>query len=379
LGVFLWLEIAYKILEKDAQKSKRDHDLLRKYEHLDQLFRKRVDTGLGDFTERLKLLTENLVERFTTKIESDAVSGLKSSEVLEVVYGQDIAELREAILSYLHMKGFVLFLFDNLDRIWTPGGFGPDDATVLIGLIEAMQEITRKFRKDKLDFRWAIFVRSDVYEFLIRGMADYGKLAIQSLEWSDRDQLKALFEQRLMSGQKEHAKEAFWKRVSVPTVQGKPALDFVIDGSLMRPRYLIRMFETARRRALTFGRAMIAEEDYKKALEELGWQVLEDLDREVSDLVPEGSSLLWDLLDHRDELTPDKLKYVAGKKIGSAADLQRLIDVLIWNGSLGVQTPAGPRFIFDTGYKRQYLASAIEADRNVKLILHPTLCAAVES
>jgi hypothetical protein len=140
----------------------------------------------------------------------------------------------------------------------------------------------------------------------------------------------------------------------------------------------IRLFETARRRAVTFGRAQIEEDDYRRAIEELGWQVLEDLDREVSDLVADGTNLLWELINHRDGLTPEKLRYIAGKKMSNRSEIDRLIDVMLWNGSLGVTIDGDVKFIFDTGYKRQYLASAIGGDKNIPLVLHPTLCAAVQ-
>ena len=130
---------------------------------------------------------------------------------------------------------------------------------------------------------------------------------------------------------------------------------------------------------MTFGRLRVEEEDYSKALEELGWQVLEDLDREIADLVPDGSTLLWELIDHRENLTSEKLRYIAAKKIKEAEEIDRLIDVMIWNGSLGVQVNGAVKFIFDTGYKRQYLASAINADKKPPLVLHPTLCAALGS
>ncbi len=63
----------------------------------------------------------------------------------------------------------------------------------------------------------------------------------------------------------------------------------------MRPRYLIRLFETARRRAVTLGREKIDDSDYKNGVEELGWQVLEDFDRELADIVPDAKDLLFEL------------------------------------------------------------------------------------
>jgi hypothetical protein len=376
----LWLEIAYKLLEKDEQRSLRDDRLLPGYRALKGLFEARVDTGTGDFSERLRLLSENIVDRFKESGIGDSDMGqIDSSKVLEAIYGHDLRELREGVMDYLRLKGFVFYLFDNLDRFWTPGGFTSDDALIVVGLAEAMQEISRKFRKKRLDFRWAIFVRSDVYEFLIRGMADYGKLSVQSLEWGDRALLKVLFEQRLQASapRLEEAWEKTWTRASADTVDGVPVMDFLIDGSMMRPRYLIRLFETARRRAVTFGRQRIEQDDYQIALRELGWQVLEDLDREISDLVKDGSDLLFEILQAREDLTVAKLRYLAGKRIHNSDDIAKLIDVMLWNGSVGVLDGQSAKYIFDTGYKRQYLAAIINGHQDTRLVLHPTLVAAV--
>ncbi|WP_395650769.1 P-loop ATPase, Sll1717 family [Brevundimonas sp.] len=376
----LWLEIAYKLIEKDEQKAYRDPALLVKFEKLQALFNDRVDTGAGDFSERLKRLTSSIVARFEAhKDDGQDIKDLKSSHVLRIIYGEDIKNLRATVLDYLRIKGFVFFMVDNLDRFWTPGGFTDDDALIVVGLIESMQEITRKFRNNGLDFRWSIFVRSDVYEFLVRGMADYGKLAVQSLEWSDRDLLKVMFERRVLSAFSNTTVgwRDLWGTVSDAYVSGKPVLDFLVDGSLMRPRYLIRLFETARRRAITFGRSRIVEQDYSSALKELGWQVIEDLDREIADLIPNGSDLLFEIIHAGEGLTVDKFRYVASKKLTDPESVNRLLEVMLWNGSLGVCQNGQPKYIFDCGYKRQYLTALIEADSDARLYLHPTLRAAL--
>jgi hypothetical protein len=369
----LWLEIAYKILEKDELKARNDSELGSRYALLETLYRKRVDTGEGDFSERLKLLSENIISRFADIVTIDDT--LKSSEVLQIVYGEDIRELRDVVLSYLRLKGFVLFLFDNLDRIWTPGGFTDDDAVILVGLAEAMQDISRRFSKKAYEFRWVLFIRSDVYEFLIAGMADYGKLSTHSIEWSDRAQLIALFNRRMVSSV--DGTQLQFDAISVPVVDGRKTVEFLIDGSIMRPRYLIRLFETARRRALTLNRKKINEDDYRFALSELGWQCLEDLDREIVDLVSNAKHFLFEVLEHRDDLTPAKLKYIAAKSITDQSEIARLIDVMIWSGCLGVRSNSGDKYIFNSGYKRQYLSSLIRAD-DAPLVIHPTLRAAIE-
>lgn len=369
----LWLEIAYKLLEKDQHASRRDPQVLERYMQLERLFNARVDTGIGDFSERLRLLADNIIERYKLKHKINGLQDyLKSSEVLEIIYGNDLRELRESVSKYLKIKGYVLFLFDNLDRIWTPGGFDDSDALILIGLAEAMQEISRKFSKNEQDFRWSIFIRSDVYEFLVAGMADYGKLSTASLEWTDREQLKTLFNFRL------HAQDTHrpiqLSQISDMVVNGVPVIDFLIDKSMMRPRYLIRLFETARRRAMTLSRGQIIEDDYEKALIELGWQVLEDIDREISDLVPDGTAFLFEMLSHKDDLYPDKIRYLANARVPSSEVAEKLIDVLIWSGAIGVCENGSTRYIFDCGYRRQYLRAVINANASIKLSVHPTLC-----
>ncbi|MFC3077820.1 P-loop ATPase, Sll1717 family [Phenylobacterium terrae] len=375
----LWLEIAYKLLEKDQTRAYRDPSLLERYRKLEKLFTSRVDTGAGDFSERLRRLSDGIIDRFRSAIPATGEARhMNSSEVLQIVYGQDVHELRETVSDYLRVKGFVFFLLDNLDRFWTPGGFTDDDALIVVGLIESMQEITRKLTRRKLDFRWAIFVRSDVYEFLIRGMADYGKLSVQSLEWSDRDLLKVMFERRVTSGARISMRwDELWAQASAPHVGGKPALDFLVDGSLMRPRYLIRLFETARRRAITFGRHRIEESDYQAALKELGWQVIEDLDREIADLVPDSSDLLFEILQANGDLTAHKFKYIVGKRLHDAKAVEKLLDIMLWNGSIGVMDGPNSKFIFDCGYKRQYLGALITADPDAQLMIHPSLVAAL--
>lgn len=371
----LWLEIAYKLLEKDKMRARRDSHLLVQYQALDELFKSRVDTGAGDFSERLQRLSDKIVDRFVAS--GTAGQQIDSSKVLEIVYGQEISELRNSVLSYLKLKGYVFFLLDNLDRFWTPGGFSDDDALIVIGLIESMQEITRKFGKRQVEFRWAVFVRSDVYEFLIGGMADYGKLAVQSLEWSDRELLRVLFERRAMSGVSSAiAWKDAWEQISVSIVDGKPVLDFLVEGSLLRPRYLIRLFETARRRAITFGRNKISDADYMAALAELGWQVIEDLDREIADLIPSGKDLLFEILQAGDDLTLAKFKYIVSKRLKSNETVEKLLDVMLWSGSIGVFENGEPKYIFDCGYKRQYLATLISSDAEIRLKIHPTLEAA---
>src|SRR6185437_5819393 len=274
------------------------------------------DTGSGDFSERLLRLTDRIVDRFG---KSSFPNGNihTSSQVLEIVYGTEIRAMRDEVLSYLKVKGNLFLLFDNIDRFWTPAGFDATDSLIISGLVESLQEIKKRFAREHVNFVWAVFVRSDVYEFVVKGMADYGKMAVGTTEWNDRALLQRMFERRVMSGLQDE--KLSWReiceRVSVQQVNGTPTMDFLIDSCLMRPRYLIRLFENARQRAVTFERAQIEAEDYAKALEELAWQVLEDFDRELVDIVPSAHDLIFDLVQIGPSFSLSELREAIARRV----------------------------------------------------------------
>lgn len=372
------LEITYKLLEKDQKRAKYDSQLQERYRRLESAYNSRVDTGSGDFSERLTRLADRIVERFKHRESADQ-STLSSSKVLEIVYGAEIRTLRDEINAYLKIKGVVVFLFDNIDRFWSQAGFDSVDALIIVGLIEALQEVKKRFARVKTDFDWVTFIRSDVFEFVVKAMADYGKVPVASVEWNDEQLLLSLLEHRVMShftGKSVNWPD-LWKTVSVAAVRGTPTLHFLSESSLMRPRYLIRLFETARRRAVTLRRSKIEEEDYLKAREELGWQVWEDVSHELFDIVPEAEDLLYDLTTLGSQTSLADLKLAIEKKVdGDKVDA--VIDVLVWSGCIGVVGPKGPTYIADCGFRRPFIRSLMEqAAAGKSILLHPTLCSLI--
>lgn len=372
----LWLEIAYKLLEKDIKVVQHNSTLGEKYYRLRSFFEARVDTGAGDFSERLRLLTDLISERFDNFAQQKDLNSIKSSEILQIIYGSEIAQLRDEILSYLKQKDCVLFLFDNLDRMRTTSSFDQDDAILIVGLIEAMQSIAKSFRKSNFDFRWALFIRSDVYHFVVGKMADYGKHTVRSLDWSDKDVLKRLLQRRIVNSldTKGQTWDSVWSSISVPQVGESDVFDFIVAASLMRPRYVIKIFEAAKRRAVNMGHQKIEEADYMAALEDLGWNVSEDLDLELRDIVPDTSSLLYDIGQLEGACGLPELREAIEARVGATDIVEKVFDVLLWSGAIGIAPHSGPAiYIFDCGYKLQYLRSLIEKNPSSEVKLHPTL------
>ena len=369
------LEIANKLLEKDAKRAKFDSRIMEKFDRLLSAYNSRVDTGSGDFSERLTRLADRIVERFNAERPDESIS---SGKLLEIVYGAEIRSLREEIFSYLRIKGIVFFLFDNIDRFWTQAGFDSTDALIIVGLIEGLQELKKRFRRADIEFDWTTFIRSDVFEFVVKGMADYGKVPVASVEWNDVDLITAMFQARVMRGFADRSVtwKSVWDVITVSSVRNKPVLEFLIEASLMRPRYLIRLFETARRRAVTLHRDRIEEDDYVRALEELGWQVLEDVSRELTDIVPSAEDLLFEITSLGARSSLNDLRAQIAARV-PADMIEAVIDILIWAGCVGVDGPKGPTYISDCGFRRPYIRSLMMDGSKNSILLHPTLASLI--
>ena len=375
----IWLEIAYKLLEKDERRVRYDSRLMPTYDRLNEAYRQRVE-GAGDFAERLAGLTERIVSRYEGQCQQEDPK-LSSSKILEIVYGSEIHSIRNEVLQYLKVKGIVFFLFDNLDRFWTSPSFTEIDASIIIGLVESLANIKRRFDQEGVEFYWAIFLRSDVFEFVVKGMADYGKLSVGSVEWNDRELLLSMFKNRILAGFEGNTADwnEIWEAVSVQKVGEVSTLDFLIESSLMRPRYLIRLFETARRRAVTLGKNTIEEADYQAALYELGWQVLEDFDRELADVVPNAEQLLFNVAQIGTKMSLNDLRETIGQKVTEPPMVDRIIDVLIWTGCIGVQGSTGVTYISDCGFKRPYIRALLNDSEEKTIVFHPSLAAIISS
>lgn len=66
---------------------------------------------------------------------------------------------------------------------------------------------------------------------------------------------------------------------------------------------------------------------YRNGTEELGWQVLEDFDRELADIVPDAKDLLFELALSGERISLSKLRGVIQGKVGEEALVETVIDI----------------------------------------------------
>jgi hypothetical protein len=196
----IYLEIAYKLLEKDQLAYRYSHDIHEAYIALNRAYQAEDFSAEGDFSERLAMLSHHIGAQYQQKYGTQEGRRLTANEVTELVYTHDIKLLRTLISSYLQRKDSVWVLFDNLDRGWSTQGVDVIDAIVLRCLVDAGRKVEREMRKAGHTVRCIVFVRDDVYDHLMHNSPDYGKELRAALDWNDADMLREMLRLRLVSG-----------------------------------------------------------------------------------------------------------------------------------------------------------------------------------
>jgi hypothetical protein len=361
----LYLEISYKVLEKDKDRHTRDGRLYEPYRRLLNVYQS-GDAGEGDFSERLLSLSQDLVTKFQETFGKATEQRLTAQQVTELIYKHNIREIRDALSAYLKFKNAVWILFDNLDKGWSAHGLTSNDVLILRSLIDAARKIQREVQKEGHDFHCVVFVRNDVYQLLVESSADYGKESRAVLDWTDADLLRELLRRRIVqNGLPEDAGfERVWSQICVSHYKGEETSQYLIDRSLMRPRNLLKIFAHCRGFAVNLGRERIEQVDIEKGLRAYSLDLITEADQELTDIIGSDTALLYHFIGEGDHFEQSQVASIV-RGAGIPDDrIETVIEFLLYYGFLGVTLDSEtPRYIFDVGYDMKLLKVLISKNQ----------------
>lgn len=370
----LYLEICYKVLEKDRDRHTRDGRLYEPYRRLLGAYNS-GDAGEGDFSERLLLLSRDLVSKFQKEFGEDREQRLNSKQVTELVYKHNVREIRETLSEYLRFKNAVWVLFDNLDKGWSSHGLTGNDTLILRSLIEAARKIQREVQREGHNFHCVVFVRNDVYQLLVETSADYGKESRAALDWTDSDLLRELVRRRLIQNGLpfDTTFERVWSQICVSHYNGEETSQYLIDRSLMRPRNLLKIAAHCRGFAVNLGRERIEQGDIEKGLKAYSLDLITEADQELTDIIGSETALLYHFIGEGDQFDRSKLEAIIKGAAIQGEKIASTIDFLLYYGFLGIRIGGeGVRYIFDVGYDMKLLKTLISKhERTLSYILNP--------
>lgn len=376
----LYLEIAFKLLEKDRMRYLRDASLYEKYLRLKGVYES-GDAGEGDFSERLLGISRSLVDSFKERYGKAREQRLTSSEVTELVHKHNIRDVREALSDYLDSKEGVWVLFDNLDKGWASHGLKAEDITIVRCLIEAARKVQRQMQSDEHKFHCIVFIRNDVYQLLVEGSADYGKESRAVLDWNDPDLLREMLRKRLVYGDlpRDTPFDKVWNTVCVSHYRGEETSSFLIERSLMRPRNLIKLVTHCRGFAVGLEHEKIGIDDIDKGLKSYSLDLITEADQEITDILGEDTNLLYHFIGEGQTFSESRLEEIC---IGAGVSPERVgevIEFLIYYGFIGIfGEDEVPKFLYDVNYDMKFMSVLVKkAKNNLIYVLNPAFHAAL--
>jgi len=378
----LLLEICHKIIEKDRDLHKTNHELLKPYQELAQEYQGDPYVSEGDFAERMLKLTQRIMKDFKEVVGSEKKqTRLNTEELTNLLYKHDMKLLRDRLSSYLQHKRELWILFDNIDKGWPSRGLGEEDVMILRSLLDAMSKLDRYLKKGETAFRGIVFIRNDVYELLLKHTADRGKTSRVVLDWTDQELLRELLRRRLVANdlKPETPFLDVWQSICVSHVGVDESSTYLIDRCLMRPRSLIELVYQCRSHAVNLGHSRIEVADIQEGEVTYSNDLVINLGFEINDVLADAADVLYEFVgssvrqSHQEIM--DKLAKL--KIVGERAF--EIVDALLWFCFFGVvREDETVSYIYSVNYNMKHLRALVKAPESAVYYINPAFWAGLE-
>ncbi len=346
----LLTELAYKIVDIDANVARRNMQQYKLYSEIQQLSGWAPDAEQGDFSERLLTLVDSILDR------GHMIQDISTSaQVAQLIYSTDVRKLSDAIGQYLSSREGVWLLFDNLDKGWPVSGAGPIDILILRSLLDATRKLQRQLARKNVECHAVAFVRNDIYDHLLNSIPDKGKDTAVTLEWQDPESFKILVHRRIATSTGYQGPfEQLWAMFFDSHIGIEETFLYLLGRTMMRPRDLLRFLRECVNVAVNRGHSKVTEADVIYAEKSYSEDQLQELMFEMRDVEPDLPDILYAFIGSNVVIGDEELRAMLATIVTSMA-IEKAINLLLWFCFIGVITANGDEcfaFQYQYGVKR---------------------------
>lgn len=285
--------------------------------------------------------------------EDDLSAGLDDI-VAEVQPETDLTEslrvrwhdrLQRALVKALSDFDRVAVVIDNLDKTWERGQDFEMLSQFILSLLVTAGKLEHAFsrragKSPVARLTLAIFLRTDIYDYIIEYAREPDKISPQSVSWHDEELLVRVLEERYEANRKDRARSAMpdmWKEVFCSEVNGLPARDYMLWRALPRPRDIIFLANAALTTAINRRHTLIESSDLVFAEKEYSRFATAALLVETEAQGFDLEEALYEFAGQSSTLKESELL----ASLGSSGDPKRIRDWLIRTSFLGLETSQG--------------------------------------
>jgi hypothetical protein len=365
----LLMEVCSGILKADRKFYTYDDRLTQAYTEMQNRYKLDSLITQGDFAERLlkliNLINNNYKNSFTNK------NTLTNAEITQLLYQHDLDILKSDIANYMIHKEGLWILIDNIDKGWPTHGLKDIDVILIRCLLDACRKLEKWMEHRNIECHTTLFLRNDVYELLVNETADRGKDFVISVDWQDSDLLREVIRMRLV--QSGHEKEDFfslWHRFFVSHIDGEETSQYLIDRSLMRPRYLLNIINYCKSIAINLGHDKVEEEDIKKGISLFSKDCVFDINLEIRDVIGDIENVLYAFSGCSSQISEEELIFRIEQWAENVSS-KKIIETLLWFGVIGVlRSENNISYIYNVDYDLMRLKALLTTRKfkNLQLI-----------
>jgi Cdc6-like AAA superfamily ATPase len=293
-----------------------------------------ADLFLKDFSERLEEELENI--RQSNIINAGEKCSDFKIKLAEVMHKEILATIKDLLSELFDKDRKIFVLIDNLDNSWKKDNKLNLQSDWILGLLDVTPRIVRelssvrvKGQQKKIDFHLTIFLRSDIFRYILGRAREPDKVGYTNLlKLADKDVLFRIIEQRFVElSSNELLAEALWEKYVVKTVNDIPVKDYIYEKLIPRPRDIIYFFKNAHENATSRGHLIIEEEDIKLAYENYSSWVFTSMMVENGITIDQLKEFLYELVECPQVVDRDTL-YVAMSD-AKLSESEEFLDCLI--------------------------------------------------
>ena len=266
-----------------------------------------------DFSIRLEYLVNSLRD-----VKSGNTAAEQRLRISELLHDEVIWKFREALGRLLQDRSKVFVLIDNLDKNWKQGSDIETLSHLLLGLLSVSQRMCEDFRKSDrwrkaVDFSIAVFLRSDIFSYIIRYARERDKIAYSRIVWDDPLVLLRIVEERFMYSAGLASPHEVWERFFCSRVGGIDVKDYIIENIIPRPRDIIYVVKAALANAVNHKHTRIEEIDLAGAQRKYSQYAIDSLLVENGISVEEFEKLIYEFVGISDVVNENTVRAAMGR------------------------------------------------------------------
>lgn len=352
------------ISKPEYAKTEQENTFLKYIEDHDNIF-------LTDFSTRLEKQIEILKDSYNASKYKNKHTEYRI-KVSELLHTSLLPILRKFFNELIGPKEKIVVLIDNLDKSWRKESRLNIISKCLLGLLgvtgRIANELASPHKQDKqIDFHLTIFLRSDIFKYVISFAREPDKIEHFYLRYTDPEIFFRIIEERFIRLNEKEITDPmeFWGKYIVDKIGDKPIKDYIQEKVLPRPRDIIYFFKVAKDVAVSRGHTQIQEKDVMQAYSEYSNWVFKSILVENGITINEMSDFMYKLMGCNIVLSKSELINYA-KEVGIKLNENEFIDHLVSLSILGREVDKNKflyEYEFDLAEKIKALALKYNSDR----------------